>query len=60
MHHGLICVLQSVVADVGVFNASVVVEAWGLRLTDTTRPGDLVAMDFYSFGRHLIIDGVLT
>ncbi len=31
-----------------------------MRPDDSTRPGDLVVLDFAEGGRHLIIDGVVT
>ena len=46
--------------DVGVPDASVVLEARGLRASDRSRPGDVVALDFFADGRHLGIDVVLT
>ncbi len=60
MHHGPICVLQSIVADANIRKAFVVVKARGLRSADATRSGDLVAMDIYFVDMHLIIDGVVT
>jgi uncharacterized protein YacL len=35
-------------------------EARGLRSGDATRPRDLVILDFFATGKHLIIDGVVT
>ncbi len=46
--------------DAGVPDASVVLEARGLRAADRSRPGDVVALDFFADGRHLVIDVVLT
>jgi len=41
-------------------DASVVLEARGLRPADRSRPGDIVALDFFADGRHLVIDAVMT
>ena len=60
MHHGLIKTMRSIVEEAGVPAAAVVEEARGLRDGDSTRPGDLVVLDFSTAGRHLIIDGVAT
>jgi len=46
--------------EAGVPEASVVLEARGLRAADRSRPGDVVALDFFANGRHLVIDAVLT
>jgi hypothetical protein len=32
----------------------------GLRVRDASRPRDVVALDFFAEGRHLVIDGVVT
>ena len=32
----------------------------GLRSCDHTRPGDIVALDFFGLGRHLVIDAVVS
>ena len=37
-----------------------VLEARGLRAVDSSRPGDVVALDFFADGRHLVIDAVMT
>ena len=37
-----------------------VLEARGLRGTDRSRHGDIVALDFFADGRHLVIDAVMT
>jgi len=41
-------------------DAAVVTEARGLRASDRSRPGDVVALDFFADGRHLVIDAVMT
>ena len=37
-----------------------ILEARGLRAIDRTRPGDIVALDFFADGRQLVIDAVMT
>ncbi len=37
-----------------------VLEAKGLRAADQSRPGDIVALDFFADGRHMVIDAVMT
>jgi hypothetical protein len=51
---------MTILRDAGVPDASVVLEARGLRATNRSRPGDVVALDFFADGRHLFIDAVLT
>ena len=46
--------------EAGVPNATVVTEARGLRTADRSRPGDVVALDVFADGRHLVIDAVMT
>ena len=53
-------VIKSILKEAGVPNASVVLEAGGLRASDNSRPGDVVALDFFADGRHLVIDEVTT
>jgi hypothetical protein len=61
MHAGLITTLQKVLKEAGVPSSSTMTEARGLRgRADMTRPGDIVVLDFYAPGRHLLLDGVLT
>ena len=60
MPSGLVKVLQFILHDVGVLDATVVVEARGLRATDWSRPGDIVALDFFANGKYLVIDAVMT
>ncbi len=38
----------------------VLLEARGLRASDRSRPGDVVALEFFADGRHLVIDAILT
>ena len=59
-HSGLVGVIRTILRDAGVPYASVVLEAKGLRETDRSRPGDVVALDLFADGRHLVIDAVLT
>ncbi len=42
------------------YSKAVVTEARGLRAADRSRPGDVVALDFFADGRHLVIDAVMT
>ena len=46
--------------EAGVPDATVVTEARGLRAADRSRPGDVVALDFFADGHHLVIDAVMT
>ena len=59
-HEGLVGVIKAILKEAGVPDASVVLEAKGLRTTDMSRPGDIVALDFFTGGRHLMIDAVMT
>jgi hypothetical protein len=59
-HAGLVGVIKAILKEAGVPDASVVLEARGLRATDRSRPGDIVALDFFADGRHLVIDAVMT
>jgi len=60
MHYGLVQVLKSIIKDVGIPNIAVVTEARGLRSSDASRPGDVVVLDFFRDGQHLVIDVVVT
>ena len=44
----------------GVAKSSIILEKKGLRSCDHTRPGDIVALDFFGLGRHLVIDAVVS
>jgi hypothetical protein len=59
-HAGLIGVIKNILRDSRVPGASVVMEARGLRAADMSCPGDIVAIDFFAVGRHLVIDAVMT
>ncbi len=59
-HAGLVGVIKAILKEASVPNASVVLEARGLRAADRSRPGDVLALDFFADGRHLVIDAVLT
>jgi hypothetical protein len=39
---------------------AVVTEARGLRAADASRPGDVVVLDHFAEGRHLVINAVVT
>jgi hypothetical protein len=56
---GLVSVIKSIMRDAGVPEAAIVLEARGLRAADRSRPGDVVAQDFFANGRHLVIDEVM-
>jgi hypothetical protein len=60
MHDGLVGVLTSIIKDVGVLETVVVKEAKGLRAADASRPGDVEVLEFFSEGRHRVIDAVVT
>jgi len=57
MHAGLVGVLRSMLMDFGILDMDVVT---GLRSADASRPGDVVVLDFFAEGRHLVIDAVVT
>ena len=61
MHAGLISTLQKLLQEAGVLTSATLTEARGLQgRADKTRPGDIVVLDFYAPGRHLLLDGVVT
>ncbi len=60
MHVGLVRALISILKDVGVPNMAVVTEARGFRAADASRPRDVVVLDFFAEGRHLVVDAVVT
>ncbi len=60
LHAGLVEVTQSVLRDACVPEASVVLESRGLRAADRSIPGDVVALDFFANGRHMVIDAMMT
>ena len=61
MHAGLITTLQRILKEAGVPTSATLTEARGLRGgLDRTRPGDIVVLDYYAPGRHLLVDGVVT
>ena len=59
-HAGLVGVIRNILREAGVPEASVVLEARGLKATDRSRPGDVVALDFFAESRHLVFDAVMT
>ena len=59
-HASLVGVIKSILREAGIPEASIVMEATGMRVVDTSRPGDVVALDFFADGRHLVIDAVMT
>jgi len=60
LHAWLVGVIKSILKDAGVPGAFVVVEARGLRAPYCSMPGDVVALDFFAHGKHLVIDAVVT
>jgi len=60
MHVGIVNVFKTIPRDVGVLEAALLLEARGLRAEDRFRPGDVVALDFFAYGCHLVIDVVMT
>jgi hypothetical protein len=60
MRVGLVGVIRSILKDVGIPDLTMVTEARGLRSADATRPRDVVVLDFFAEGRHLVIDAVVT
>ena len=61
MHAGLVALIVIILLLMaGVPKCSIVLEKKGLRPGNRTRPGDIVALNFYGLlGRHLVIDVVL-
>ncbi len=49
-HAGLVGVIKAILREAGVPDAAVVTEARGLRSADRSRPGDVVALDFFADG----------
>jgi len=60
IHAGLVGVIRSIPRDVGIPKLASVTEARGLRSADATMPGDVVVLDFFAEGMHLVIDAVVT
>ena len=60
MHAWLVSVLVSIMKDVGMPDMAVVIEARGLRAADASKPRDVVVLDFFAEGRHLVVDAVVT
>ena len=60
LHAGLVGIIKAILREAGVPDASIVLEARGLRAADSSRPGDVVALDFFADGRHLVVDAVMT
>ena len=58
LHARLVGVIKSILKETRVPNALVALEARGLRVADNSRPGDVVALDFFADGRHLVIDAI--
>ena len=50
MHAGLVSVIVTILLMADVPKSSIVLEKKGLRSCDHTRPGDIVALDFFYLG----------
>ena len=61
MHAGLVAVIVAILLMAGVPKSSIVAveKQKGLR-PNRSRPGDVVVLDFYGPGRHLVIDAVIS
>jgi hypothetical protein len=60
MHDGLISTLQKVLQEAGVPTSATMAESRRLRgKEDKTRPCDIVVLEFYAPGHHLVLDGVV-
>ncbi len=53
-------VIKSIIKDAGIPDIAAVTEARGLRSYDASRPGDVVVLDFFRDGQHLVLDVVVT
>ena len=51
---------MAILVEAGIPKSSVVLEKRGFRPENSSRPGDLVALDFFGSGRHLLLDAVVT
>ena len=60
LHSGIVSIIKTCLRDVGVPEAAIVMEARGQRAADRSRPGDVVALDFFADVRHLVIDAFIT
>jgi hypothetical protein len=60
MHSWLVQVIRSIIKDVGIPDIVVVTEARGLLSSDASRPEDVVVLDFFRDGQHLVLDEVIT
>ena len=55
IHNGLVLQIVAIAKEAGFPGDSIEVELRGMRALDDTRPGDLVALDFYGDGHHLVL-----
>ncbi len=60
IHSGLFNVNMTIAKDAIVPEASMVVEARGLRADDLYKTRDVVTLDCFEDGRHLVIDAIMT
>ena len=51
--------LTSILKDVGIPNIAVVAKARRLRLAYASQPGDVVVLDLFAEGSHLVVDVVV-
>ena len=59
-HACLIGVLKYILKDIGIPDIAVITKARVLRASDASRPGDVVVLDTFFVGRHLVLDAVVT
>ncbi len=60
MHASLVGVLTSIMKDMGIPDIAVDTEARGLWAADASRPEDVLVLDFFAEGRHVVVDAVVT
>ena len=59
-HAGMFGGIKTIMREAGVQDAALVTEARGLRTANRSRPGDVVTLDLFADGRHLLIDVLMT
>ncbi len=60
MHSGLVGVLVSILKDVENPEIAIVTEARSLRAANASRQGDLMVLDLFAEGSHLVVDAMVT
>ena len=53
LHSSLVNIIKTCLRDASVPEVSIVLEARGLRASDRSRPGDVVALDFFAEIEHI-------